>query len=34
MDITDEHRPAPDGLCEVDYAPALFFPNVGLRASF
>jgi hypothetical protein len=34
LDITDQNRSAPDRLCNVEYAPALFFPNLGLRAEF
>lgn len=34
LDITDQHRLAPDSTCHVQYGPALFFPNVGLRAEF
>jgi hypothetical protein len=34
LDITDRNRSAPDRLCEVEYAPALFFPNISVRAEF
>lgn len=34
LDITDRNRLAPDRLCEVEYAPALFFPNISVRAEF
>jgi hypothetical protein len=34
LDVTDRNRPAPESTCTVEYAPALFFPNLGLRAEF
>lgn len=34
LDITDNNRLAPIETCKVEYGPALFFPNVGLRAEF
>ncbi len=34
LDVTDRNRPAPGSTCTVQYAPALFFPNLGLRAEF
>jgi len=34
LDITDRDRMAPAETCKVEYGPALFFPNVGLRAEF
>ncbi len=34
LDITDNNQLAPAETCEVEYGPALFFPNVGVRAEF